>query len=418
MSTEVKNRSATQQDNHADEGKPSAKPLKVLVIESGEGVGGSAFSMYRVVKYLDKARYAPHVYVYYDSAAFREIAEYGIPVTRLPLHRPFPHVMLENDTVLRRFRNFVSLYGNLLAETLSNGLRLARLIRRENYAIVHCNNGFFENFAAAFAARITRTPCVTHIRGTEPLMKIERVLHHWISKIIVLNQEMLRVYSEAFGAEKVRLIPNGVDLDLFQVNDAEQVRNEFSIGSDEFLIGTFARIVEGKGIPEFIDVAARAFAECKNLRFLVAGGGAKHDNSFELSMQARARDLGLGDRLIFTGWRDDIPDCMSATDLVLQISTTYPEGMSLAPIEAMALAKPVIVSDNPGYEGVIEDQQSGFLIPSGNLDALVRLVCELAQNREYAKKIGQNAHARFLSNFEYRIVVAQVQDVYRQALAA
>jgi glycosyltransferase involved in cell wall biosynthesis len=394
----------------------SEQPKNIMIIESGEGVGGSAFSMYRIIKYLDSSKFRPQVVVYYRTPVFSKIEALGVNVTVLPTHSPFPHKSLDDDTFFTRCRNYLSVYGNLFFETLGNGIRLARIIRKVGIDIVHCNNGFFENFAAVFAARLTGTPCIAHIRGTEPLMKIERLLHRWMSKIIVLNQEMFDVYADAFGADKVSLIDNGVDLDEFDNSDPQKIRDEFSIDGKTFCVGTFARLVEGKGVPEFLQAAARACEKHNNMMFFVVGGGTTPNSEFELSLHALVKHLGIGDRVIFAGWRDDVQDCMSAMDLIVQISTTFPEGMSLAPIEAMALSKPVIVTDIAGYANIVIHGKSGLIVPVGDVDILTELIGRLANDRDLARRLGESGRERVLEKFDSRIVARRVEEIYAQTL--
>ena len=393
------------------------RPEKVLIIESGEGVGGSAFSMYRIVKYLDKQKYAPHVFVYYQTQAFADIEKLGIPVTRLRLFRPFPEELPNNGSLFRSLRNYIGVYGNMLMEILYNGVKLARFIRKNQINIVHCNNGFFENIAAAFAARISGRPCVCHIRGTEPLMKIEEKLPGWINRFIVLNYEMLEVYSAAFGESKVRLVHNGVDLDNFANPEAGRIRSEFSIPEDAYAIGTFARLVEGKGIPEFLKAAAIVAQDRPNLVFLIAGGGSPADSGFVDQLHAMRDELGLSEQVIFAGWRDDVKDCMAAMDLVLQISTTFPEGMSLAPIEAMAMGKPVIVTDIAGYADIVDDGKTGYIVRAGDVAQLATLIATLADDNDLSRTLGENAYQRVLDMFESSIVARRVEEIYAQALS-
>ena len=391
------------------------KPKRVLLVESGEGVGGSAFSLYRVIKYLDKTEFLPEVFVYHRSEAFERIAALGVSVTQLPARNLFPTRILNESSVFHRLRNFVCLYGNLIADCLTNGVRLANHIRRHNIAIVHCNNGFFENFSAVFAARLARTPCVSHVRGTEPILRIERVFRRWLSHAIVLNRMMLDAYSEVFGSERTSLIYNGVDIDLFGDRDPLKVRSEFGVGTHEFCVGTFARIVEGKGIPEFLEAAAKSRQSGSHLRFFVVGE-MDQDPEFSEQMRDLAVTLGLRSQVTFTGWRNDVQDVMSAMDLILQVSTSYPEGMSLAPIEAMALSKAVVVTDNPGYEDIVEHGRSGYVVGCGDVDSLSELIATLSNDRELVCKLGSNAHQRVLNTFEYRIVVRKVEAVYRKVL--
>ena len=391
-----------------------ANPRDVLIIESGEGVGGSAFSMFRIIKYIDRSKYRMHAFVYYRTKVFADIEALGVPVTVLPIRAPFPPRLPEDGTFRRCCRNYITVYGNLFVEAVCNGLKLARFIRRNRISIIHCNNGFFENIAAVFAARLTGTPCVAHIRGTEPLMRIERYLNSWLRKAIVLNQQMLDEYADAFGSERVALVYNGVDLDLIDAAAGQKVREEFSIDDGTFSVGTFARIEAGKGIEEFIIAAAKASRSRDDLVFFIAGA-ASPGSRLDEEYRSLAAELGIGSRVIFAGWRDDAVHCMAAMDLILQVSTTYPEGMSLAPIEAMALSKPVIVTDNPGYANIVLDNQTGFVVPMGDTDRLAELICRLADDRGFARQLGRNGRRRVLEEFDYRIVARHVEDIYAEA---
>ena len=391
-------------------------PKNVLIIESGEGVGGSAFSMFRITKYLDKARYQPHVFVYFQTEAFRKIERLGVPVTRLRSYQGLLKVGRNKTGFLAKILRYLTVYGFLGIETAVNGFRLARFIRKTGVDIVHCNNGLFENFAAAFAARVTGTPCVAHVRGTESLMKIEKLCHGWVDYFIVLNRDVLNHYTDAFGTDKVRLVFNGVDLDEFEDLDPAGIRAEFSIPEQTLCVGTFARLVEGKGIPEFLQVAARINRPANEVLWFIAGGGEEDDGGFVDSLHELAQELGIADRVIFAGWRDDGKACMAAMDLVLQISTTFPEGMSLAPIEAMALSKPVVVSDNPGYDSTVIHGESGYITESGDIDTLTALVEQIIDDPNLARQLGAGARQRVLDEFEYRIIAARIQQIYEKLI--
>jgi glycosyltransferase involved in cell wall biosynthesis len=330
----------------------AVKQKNILYIESGPGLGGSAFSLYRVLKNLDRSKYNPYVFAYYEAPVFREIAALGVPVKMLPIYQPFPSQLVSDNTLVRRCRNYVALYGNLFIETLLNGMRLARFIKKLDIQVVHCNNGIFENFAAVVAARLANVPCVSDVKGTEPLLKIERLFSGWVKRAIVLNQAMFDHYSAVFGNHRVNLVFECIDLDSAKNPNTSKIRKEFAIRPRTFCIGTFARLIEGKGIPEFIKAAAKVIKIKENVQFFIVGDAASGNSDFEQRLRTLAHELGADQHITFTGWRSDVIDIMSAMNLVLQISTTFPEGMPLAPIEAMALRKPVVVSDIAGYTDI------------------------------------------------------------------
>jgi glycosyltransferase involved in cell wall biosynthesis len=205
-------------------------------------------------------------------------------------------------------------------------------------------------------------------------------------------------------------------LDSFENPKRQKIRGEFNLSHDTFVVGTAARLGEGKGIPEFIRAAAQVIKAQNNIRFFVIGDNPLDRNSFVRGMKQLAMDQNLTEHIVFTGWRSDIIDVLSAMDLIIQVSTTFPEGMSLVPIEAMALGKPVIVSSIPGYHHLVEEGKTGFIVPPGDIDFLSKKILSLIGDRILAEKLGANGYLRVLKEFDIKITVAKVQEIYEKIL--
>jgi len=389
---------------------------RVLLVESGSGYGGSAFSLLRLVKSLDPSRYEAHVVVFHHASAFEQIRALDVQVMTSRLLRPLFERSPDDRHLWTRARNYCAVYGNLAVDTLYNGFRLARYIRRKHIELVHLNNGLFGNLSAAFAARLAKVPCVSHERGAEGPTRVERQFVDWVSVVITLNRASVAEYVPVFGADKVRLIPNGVDLDAFRAPDAQRIRHELGIEPGAFAVGTFARLVDGKGIPEFVTTAARVSRKFGPCQFFIIGNDPTAARTLEARMRKLADGFGLGRQLVFTGWRNDRIDIMAAMDLVLQISTTFPEGMSLSPLEAMALGKPVIVTNIPGYEFSVDDGETGFVVAPADIDALTEKVLILARDRDLAQRMGRQGYLKAQRQFDVRLTARQVEMVYDQLL--
>jgi glycosyltransferase involved in cell wall biosynthesis len=253
---------------------------------------------------------------------------------------------------------------------------------------------------------------VSHIRGTEPIRKIERLFGSWASRIITLNSEMNNLYASLFGDDKACIVWNGIDVDSFSNPDRDKLRREYFVIKDHFIVGTVARLIPGKGIPEFIKAAAEVLKARKDITFFIIGDDPLLDRSFENRMKQLANNLNISEQLIFTSWRDDAIDLMSGLDLVVQFST-FTEGMSLTPIEAMALGKPVVTSDVPGYVDTVEDKVTGFILPAGDVPSLARSILHLAGDRQLARDLGERGKERALTCFDARITVKRIEEIYR-----
>lgn len=389
---------------------------KVLYYESGSGFGGSAVSLYRLIKYLDKQTFQPFVLVHGIGPRIEEIKKMGVDVHRLRQYHPIPRIACNSKHFWGHPLGTLCFYTNFGLSTLVNTLTIGKLIKTKNINLVHLNNGIFENFAGLMAAKLCGIPCVSHVRGTVPLVKVERIFGRWVDKIITLNSEMNNLYNSVFGNGRSCIIFNGVDLDSFDHVDTAKLRREYHVKDGHLTVGTIARLVPGKGIPEFIKAAAEVLKVNPNVVFFIIGDDPFLNRSFEYEMKRLSSDLGITDRVILTGWRNDVIDVMSGLDLVAQVST-FPEGMSLTPIEAMALGKPVITSDVPGYTDTVEDGVTGFIVPPGDVKTLAKCISEVASDKRLAGRLGTNGRGKVIREFDVRITAGKIQKIYETLLS-
>lgn len=390
---------------------------KILYYESGSGFGGSAVSLYRLIKYLDRKRIQPFVLVHGIGPRIEQIKNMGVNVYVLRNYKFFPMMMDNPKYFLGDFLISFCFYINFALNTLLNALIIGKFIKRQNISLVHLNNGIFENFPGLIAAKLCGIPCVSHVRGTEPLFKVDRAFGRWVDKIITLNSKMKDLYASAFGANKSCIIFNGVDLDAFEHVDKRRIKREYQVADNHFLVGTIARLVPGKGIPEFIKAAAEVMKVDKKVIFFMIGDDPLLNRNFEHEMKRLSSDLGINENVIFTGWRDDVIDLMSGLDLVVQVSTFFPEGMSLVPIEAMALSKPVITSKIPGYTDTVEHGVTGFIVPPGDISTLAKEILKLASDKHLAELLGTNGRQKVLKELDAKITTDKIQKIYNTLLS-
>jgi len=392
--------------------------MRIAIYETGSGFGGSAVSLYRIVKNLDRARFAPLVIVHGLGPKIHEIKAMGVEVRELDVLRPGK--MLEK--VLEKREN--SLIGKIMANcafylvfiinNVVNGLKLCKMIRQNGIKLLHLNNGIHEGFAGLLAAWLTGIPCIAHVRGTEPLTRLEKATGKKLSRMITLNSRVFSEYKEEFGAEKVDFIFNGVDLESFTGVKALDFYEEFGIERQGPAIGTIARLVQGKGIDVFLRAAVEVLNETDGTVFFVVGDDP-FEGQYERELKGLCRELGIEQRVIFTGWRSDVSRVLAALDVVVQVST-FPEGMSLTPIEAMALKKPVITSDVPGYTDTVVDGECGFVVPAGDHHALAGRILTLVNDKDLAHQMGEAGRERVEAFFDARVTVERVQEVYEDCL--
>jgi glycosyltransferase involved in cell wall biosynthesis len=264
-------------------------------------------------------------------------------------------------------------------------------LRRARPALVHTHAakaGTIGRLAALLAFPPSRRPVLVHTfhghslagywssRRNSLYRRIERWLARRTDRLIAVSEE---VRDELVGmgvapADKFAVIRVGFDLSPFVVDGDERARRRaaaraaLGVGEDERVVTTVARLVPIKRVDRFLRVAS-AVSDERGIRFLIVGDG-------ELGQQLRAlpEAAQLGDRVVWAGFRHDMPDVYFASDVVVQTSDN--EGTPVALIEAQAAGVPVVSTRVGGVATVVEDGLTGRVVDVGDDQGLAAAVRE------------------------------------------
>lgn len=209
---------------------------------------------------------------------------------------------------------------------------------------------------------------------------------------VVANSTGLRQLANTFEPRfEIPVIPNGIDLQAYETPHRDwSFPRLLSVG----------RIVHQKGL----DLAMRALGELKQIdwEWRIAGDGP------ELSaLQSLARELGIGDRVIFLGWqsRADVTECYRHANIFLFPSRH--EGMPNAMLEAMASGLPVIASCIAGNEELVVDDKTGYLVPAENIEALRTVLRKLLSNTALRQQMGSASRRHAEENYSWESTARQ-----------
>jgi glycosyltransferase involved in cell wall biosynthesis len=215
---------------------------------------------------------------------------------------------------------------------------------------------------------------------------------------------------------KAVLIGNGTDLERFDptaVNgDGAGLRRHLGIPESSFVVGTIGRIVAEKGYREFFSAARSVRADTPDVRFVVVGDAdpSKPDAIGAGELEAARRDV------IFTGWRDDVPELLSLFDVFVLAS--WREGFPRSAIEAAAMGKPLVLSDIPGCREVARDGSEAIFVPPRDAAALTSAIRDLITDPKRTATMGRNARARALARFDEgqiaRLTIDRYEDLLRR----
>lgn len=144
-------------------------------------------------------------------------------------------------------------------------------------------------------------------------------------------------------------------------------------------------------------------------RLLVVG-----DGELRGELEARAVSLGLGQRVVFTGYRRDIGALLQASDLF--VVSSHKEGLPMVLLEAMAASVPVVSTAVGGIPGAVRDGQEALLVPAGDAGALAAAVARVLGDAECARRLAAGALARFEARYSRRAMGERYLSLYREIL--
>jgi glycosyltransferase involved in cell wall biosynthesis len=216
-------------------------------------------------------------------------------------------------------------------------------------------------------------------------------------------------------ARQFRVMPLGFDLspftgDVDRASRRRALRAAWGVADDELLVTLIARLVPIKRVDRFLAMA-RGLGDRDGVRFVVVGDGELHEQ-----LAASDDALALGDRLIWAGFRRDVPDVCFASDVVTLTSDN--EGTPVSLIEAQAAAVPVVATDVGGVRAVVRDGISGQLAAREDGAGLGVAVATLLADSDLRQRMGEAGRAHVTSLYTLDRLVADHAALYDELLTA
>jgi glycosyltransferase involved in cell wall biosynthesis len=180
------------------------------------------------------------------------------------------------------------------------------------------------------------------------------------------------------------------------------------------LVGTLALLRPRKGVEDLLRAAPLVLRDHPSCRFVVAGR-AEYPG-YAAALHRLCVDLGIADRVVFTGFRADVPDLLAALD-VFVLPSLFGEGLPLAVLEAMAAARAVVATDTEGNREIIEDDATGALVPARDPQGLARVVTALLADPARRCEMGAAARRAVVERFGAERMVREAEAAYLRALA-
>lgn len=364
---------------------------RVLYVDHAEALGGAERSLLLLLKHLDRERFQPLLACNHSPLA-EAAAALDVPVFPVEM----PRIRGEPLGPLRLLRG---------------GLALANVIRRQRVDIVH-SNVMRASFYAALAATLTGRPLVWHVRDIHPPSE------RWYTRLMCRRASRAIAISQAVAAPlpcpaKVSVVYNGLDLEEYPPDlDGTPARAELGLPTDAPVAGIVGRLQPWKGQDRFLRAAAQVAQHLPEARFLVVGGGIfGGGEAYEARLRQLAADLGLVERVIFTGHREDLPRLLAALDVLVHCSDAEPFGRVL--IEGLATRRPLVAFADGAVPEIVQHGEIGLLVQPGDEQALAVAMAELLSDRERSRRMGAAGRRRVARYFTAAQTACSIEAVYR-----
>lgn len=235
-------------------------------------------------------------------------------------------------------------------------------------------------------------------------------------RVICVSEGVRQVVLEREGVKEERtvVIHNGVKLPAVipGADEQRELRRALGFSSAHLIVGMVANLNRPvKGVGYFVDAMPLILAEVPDARFLILGEGRE-----KRSLKSRARELGVENRVVFTGFRPDIDRFYPLMDV--SALTSLSEGLSMTLLESMSFGLPVVATRVGGNPEIVRDAETGFLVPPRDPAAFAGRVVELLTNPGLRERMGRAGRRFVEGRFTLAETAAQYEEIYAEASKA
>ena len=302
--------------------------------------------------------------------------------------------------------------------------RLYRVLRERRVDVLHTHSNFVGSVGRiigrlAAVPVIVNTEHTVHDRGLSLIQNLVNAptLALADGNVFVGRNvlDSLAAWERAFARRTLSLvIRNGVDccaIDSRKTDEAE-IRRRFVLEESQFVVGNVGRLIPAKNQLQLIQAFAELVEVDHRAKLIIVGGGKLRDR-----LEREAQRFGLTESVVLTGLveRQTVYDILRVVDLFVMPSLW--EGIPVALLEAMALAKPVVASDIPAFREVLAGSRAGVLVPRGGVDALARAMISFWEDRTRAEERGLEARRLVEERFSLVHTVRSYEALYAELMS-
>ncbi|CAN5605884.1 hypothetical protein BH24ACT4_BH24ACT4_21700 [soil metagenome] len=313
--------------------------------------------------------------------------------------------------------------SRLIRRDVPHALHLRQVVRDHDVALIHANNDVLSNRDAVIAAVLARVPVVVHVRWIhhyrrDASLAIDKVLARRVSAFLAMSQAIAEGCRPlGIPTSRITVLDDPFDPSDYVVSPPPELGRVLGVPEGARVVVHIGRIVAWKGQDVFLRAMAEVVARHPSAFALVVGGaGDGPDDGFGSRLEAIVGELGITDRVAFTGPRRDVPEILALSEVVVH-SSTDPEPFGRVVVEGMAAARAVVGADDGGVPEIIDAGVTGLLVGPRDPVALSEAIDGLLADPEATRLMGQRARRSVVARFSLAGHAREVERTYTRALS-
>ena len=384
---------------------------KLLFVNPCADIGGAEMSLLLLLNDLDQIKYELNLLLPEEGVVADRARTIGVHVHTMRMHS----MMIERDVGR-------SLKDSLIAAPEIN--KYKRFLQHQQVDLVHINS-YRVGIPFSLAARRLQIPTVWHMRDIPESAwkkKLVATAARLPTQVVTISQAV----TQAIGLQEnknVEMVYNAVEMDAFTRTTPGLFRQELNLPDETVLLCSIGQLIPWKGHDQLIKAFAR-MVDGTRYHLVIVGGnvspiwaGPETYRQYPQQLRDMVSYYELEDRITFTGFRQDVPQILTDIDLYVHTAVA-PEPFGRVLVEAMAACKPVIAPAWGGIPEIVVENETGWLFPPRDNDALVACL-QTAVNTppEKLAAMGQAGRRRAQTMFTAQQHVAAMDKIFSRLLA-
>ncbi len=358
-------------------------------------IAGQEIILLNIVKEIKKRLFYPIVILPKEGEFDRLLRKNNVPVKIIPLNR------------LKR-KNFLPFLHTIY--------KLFYFVKREKIKLMH-TSGLFPNQYSSIVAKLANIHCVCHLHST--IYGKKEVYNSFLrlsDKIIaVSNGVKSKMLSVGMPHNLIEVIYNGIDINNYKVDEklVGRIRDELKLPFNSKVVTQVGQLIERKGILCFLEIVKIVSRKDPNVLFLLVGDDS-YNPGYRKEVESLIKKMEISKNVKIMGFRKEIPEIIFLTDVILLCSEI--EGLPTVLIEALYLGRPIVATNIPGTDEVVENKRSGFLFPVNAFHIMAEKILEILKDEGLRIKLSFEGKKRFFDLFSLDSQIDMIEKIYRELL--